>query len=94
MMHEIFNHGPIVTGFTVYEDFMTYKSGIYQHTTGKMMGGHAVRIIGFGSENGVDYWLVANSWNNNWGEKGLFRFIRGTNNCDFEADAVGGHARV
>jgi len=70
MMQEIFNHGPIVTGFTVYEDFMTYKSGIYQHTTGKMMGGHAVRIIGFGSENGVDYWLVANSWNNNWGEKG------------------------
>lgn len=91
---EIANHGPVVTGFTVYADFMTYKSGVYQHVTGENMGGHAVRIIGYGSEGGVDYWLVANSWNEHWGEKGLFRIKRGTNHCGFEEDVVSGHSKL
>lgn len=92
---EISNHGPVVTGFTVFPDFMTYKSGIYQHVYGdEDIGGHAVRIIGYGSENGTPYWLVVNSWNENWGEKGLFRILRGSNHCGFEADVVGGHAKL
>lgn len=91
---EIANHGPVVTGFEVFEDFMTYKGGVYQHVTGGSLGGHAVRVIGYGSENGTDYWLVANSWNENWGEKGLFRILRGVNHCGFEADMVGGHAKL
>ena len=36
------------TGFVVYEDFMNYKSGVYHHVSGKMLGGHAVKIIGWG----------------------------------------------
>jgi len=88
---EISRHGPVVTGFTVYEDFMTYKSGIYRHVTGSDLGGHAVRIIGYGSENGNDYWIVTNSWNEHWGEEGIFRMTRGENHCDFERDVVSGH---
>ena len=42
----------------------------YQHLTGKYLGGHAVKVIGWGEENGTPYWLVANSWNEDWGEKG------------------------
>ena len=30
--------------------------GVYRHTTGKMLGGHAIRILGWGSENGTPYW--------------------------------------
>lgn len=52
----------------MYEDFPTYKSGIYQHVTGAQVGGHAVKIIGWGTEGGVDYWLITNSWNEDWGE--------------------------
>ena len=38
-----------------------------------------MRIVGFGTENSVKYWKVANSWNPYWGEKGYFRIVRGTN---------------
>ena len=69
--------GPIHTGFTVYEDFMQYKSGIYQHTSGSSLGGHAVVIIGYGSENGINYWIIQNSWGPEWGEQGYFRIKMG-----------------
>lgn len=45
-------------------------TGVYQHTSGSEAGGHAVKMIGYGVENGTKYWLVANSWNADWGDKG------------------------
>ena len=74
----------------VYEDFLLYKSGVYQHTTGNFLGGHAIRIFGYGTENGVKFWLVANSWNENWGDKGTFKILRGTNHCGIEGSLVAG----
>ena len=44
---------------------------MYQHTGGKMLGGHAIRILGWGTEEGTPYWLVANSWNTDWGDNGI-----------------------
>lgn len=41
---------------------------------------HAVTLIGYGNENGVDYWLIKNSWGTNWGEAGLVR-IEAHRNC-------------
>ena len=61
--------GPVSTAFTVYSDFEDYAGGIYHHTTGSMAGGHAVKFVGWGVENGKKYWKVANSWNPFWGEK-------------------------
>ncbi len=66
-MQEILTNGPIEVSFTVYEDFLTYKTGVYRHTTGSSLGGHAVKMIGWGQEAGIPYWLVANSWNTDWG---------------------------
>jgi len=58
------------------------------------MGGHAVRIIGYGEEDGTKYWLVSNSWNVHWGEQGHFRILKGVNHCGFEEDVVAGMAQV
>jgi len=91
---DLLQYGPLSASFKVYADFEQYTSGIYQHKTGKYLGGHAVKLIGWGEENGTPYWLVANSWNEDWGEKGLFRIIRGTNECGFEASIVGGLPKV
>jgi len=67
---EIMTHGPVEAAFTVYQDFLTYKSGVYKHTKGPELGGHAIKIFGWGVEAGVKYWLVANSWNEDWGDSG------------------------
>jgi len=80
----IMEGGPVETAFTVYSDFANYVSGIYHHTSGGMEGGHAVRFVGWGVENGNKYWKVANSWNPYWGEKGYFRIKRGNNECGIE----------
>jgi len=90
IMQEIFTNGPVETGFTVYEDFLSYKSGVYQYTWGDELGGHAVKIIGWGITGGVKYWTVANSWNPDWGDQGFFRIVRGVDNCGFEDEVNGG----
>lgn len=84
IMKEIYENGPVTTGFTVYEDFADYEKGIYQHVMGKSLGAHAVKLIGWGVENGVKYWIIVNSWNETWGEKGTFRMLRGVNECGIE----------
>lgn len=35
-----------------------------------MLGGHAIRILGWGVDNGTPYWIIANSWNPDWGNEG------------------------
>ena len=40
------------TRFDVYSDFFNYKSGIYKYTSGKNEGGHAVKILGWGTDHG------------------------------------------
>jgi len=91
---EIMTKGPVEVDFNVYEDFLTYKSGVYQHKTGKMLGGHAVRMLGWGEENGTPYWIIANSWNEDWGDKGFFKIVRGKNECGIEKDVLGGDPKI
>ena len=74
----------------VYEDFMTYSNGVYQYTTGELLGGHAVKMLGWGVDNNVPYWTCMNSWSEEWGEKGLFRIRRGVNECGIEDSCVAG----
>jgi len=77
--------GPITAAFTVYDDFLAYKSGVYTVTPGsRPLGGHAVKMIGFGHDeaSGLDYWLVANSWGTEWGDKGTFKIKRGEAGID------------
>ena len=56
-------NGPVQVAFSVFSDFINYKSGVYQHLTGDMLGGHAVKMIGWGMEKGIKYRLCVNSWN-------------------------------
>ena len=83
-MKDIYENGSVASSFYLHEDFYTYSSGIYQHVHGKLLGGHFIKLIGWGEENGVKYWIAANSWNPRWGESGFFRVLRGQNECGVE----------
>lgn len=74
---ELYNNGPLEGAFTVYEDFFNYKSGVYHHVSGGVAGGHAIKVIGYGTESGLNYWLCANSWGPSWGMQGFFKIKQG-----------------
>ena len=87
---EIMTNGPVEGGFTVYADFPSYKSGVYKRTSRRVLGGHAIKIIGWGEENSMPYWLIANSWNPDWGDKGYFKILRGVDECGIESQVNAG----
>ena len=65
----------------VKDDFKQYSGGVYHNKTAKSVGGHAVKVVGYGYEVQADatddldnfYWVIANSWGPRFGEKGFFR---------------------
>lgn len=91
---EIFKNGPVEAAFTVYEDFVNYKSGVYKHVAGKALGGHAIKIFGWGVEDGNKYWWVANSWNSDWGDHGTFKILRGEDHLGIESEISAGIPKV
>jgi cathepsin L len=62
--------------------FQSYSGGILDSTTCGTELDHAVEIIGYGTENGVDYWNVRNSWGPSWGESGYFRIKKTSSTND------------
>ena len=90
LMAELSANGPVESAFTVYADFVHYKSGVYSHQTGSALGGHAIKVIGYGTENGTDYWLVQNSWTTTWGDGGYFKIKRGSDECGIEDNFIAG----
>lgn len=93
--NEIVANGPLEVCFSVYQNFVTYKSGVYMGPDGSaLLGGHCVRALGFGVEAGVPYWEIANSWTTTWGNGGRFRILRGQDTVGIESNAVAGTMRL
>ena len=78
--------GPIVGGFTVFEDFFSYSSGVYEHTWGNVAGGHATCIIGW--DDLENCWICKNSWGPGWGDNGYFRIRMGRDEAGIEEYSV------
>ncbi|CAH8465612.1 unnamed protein product [Schistosoma turkestanicum] len=77
----LYEHGPVSAGINVEPQFIRYKNGIYQSQSCSSTDvNHAVLIVGFGEENGIQYWIVKNSWGTSWGEDGYVRIRRNYNN--------------
>ncbi|XP_010261858.1 PREDICTED: thiol protease aleurain-like [Nelumbo nucifera] len=75
---------PVSVAFEVVRGFRFYKKGVYtSETCGStpMDVNHAVLAVGYGTENGVPYWLIKNSWGESWGDNGYFKMELGKNMC-------------
>jgi cathepsin B len=90
----IMQSGPVMACFNVFEDFLSYKSGVYQHTSGAYLGGHCVKMIGWGVENGLPYWQCNNQWTTYWGNQGTFRILLGQDECGIEDSVFAGTPSV
>ncbi|KAI6238765.1 Cathepsin L-like cysteine proteinase [Aphelenchoides fujianensis] len=87
--------GPVNVGISVPSDMKPYTGGVYRPSDWAcqfdVLGLHALNIVGYGtSEDGEKYWIVKNSWGQNWGiEDGYIYFARGVNACGIEDEPIG-----
>jgi len=94
MQEDLMKNGPLSVSFVVYQSFLTFfkenPKGIYtkSQNPGKQLGGHAVRLVGWGEENSQKFWIVANSWGPEWGHDGYFRIERGVDLLAIESRRV------
>jgi cathepsin B len=91
---QIMKNGPVECAFSVYENFYSFfdstPQGVYNQNTGQLLGGHAIKIIGWGVDAATQqpYWLINNSWGSAWGMGGQFKYLRGTNLGGMEEQCV------
>ena len=86
---EIMKNGPVVSSMEVYTDFLSYKSGVYTkgEDVPKFSGYHTIKIVGWGVEDGSEeepnkgnkYWIIENSWGDDWGLDGYAKIAEGQN---------------
>ncbi|XP_065219669.1 procathepsin L-like [Planococcus citri] len=74
--------GPVACGFNIDDAFFVqfYQSGIYSSDKCGGNVNHGVLVVGYGTENGKDYWLCKNQWGTSWGEGGYFKVARNSKN--------------
>jgi len=75
------NIGPISVAINAaLPSFHSYSSGIYDDAgCNSTTITHGVTVVGYGTQNGTDYWLIRNQWNTTWGIAGYMMMARNAN---------------
>lgn len=75
--------GPISCSICATESFERNYKGfeIWNDTSNCLETNHDISVVGYGTENGTDYWIVRNSWGTYFGKNGYYRVVRGVQNA-------------
>lgn len=76
--------GPIAVGIDATGALQNYRGGIFSDNSCNQQINHAVLAVGYGVENGWQFWIVKNSWGSGWGERGYFRLLKGRSMCGIQ----------
>ncbi|KAK7495143.1 hypothetical protein BaRGS_00013553 [Batillaria attramentaria] len=81
LLHAVSTVGPVAAAIEILDSFRKYGGDVYidDSCSGNKLD-HAVLVVGYGTEDGTDYWLVKNSWGSEWGMMGYIRMARNRNN--------------
>lgn len=96
ILQELIENGPFVVSLSPGYLFSSYKSGIYDEDgkTWKQLNmqkpewekvDHSVVLVGYGIENGIEYWMIQNSWGSQWGMNGFMKIRKGKNLMNVES---------
>merc|ERR1712070_692015 len=81
-------YGPLSIGINA-NTFQFYSGGVSEPSLCNPQAlDHGVAIVGFGTDNGKDYWTIRNSWGSSWGEAGYIRMVRGKGKCGLNTDVT------
>lgn len=86
MKAEIYARGPIGCGISADDKLEAYTGGIFSEVKADPQINHEVAVVGWGVENGTEYWFMRNSWGTYWGENGFARVMMHKNNLALETD--------
>lgn len=85
ILYHVANTGPVITVMKASDKFLFYSKGIFDDPRCSRRRDdvdHAIVIVGYGAENGKNYWIIKNSWGTTeWGQGGYGLYKRGTNAC-------------
>ncbi|OCT69034.1 cathepsin S [Xenopus laevis] len=77
LMNAVGTIGPVSVWIDAgHQGFRMYKSGVYYDPYCTNHVNHVVLTVGYGTENGINYWLVKNSWGKNYGNGGYIKMAR------------------
>lgn len=88
MKAELAKNGPLACGIAVTDKFQDYTGGIYEESKLFPQINHEISVVGYGIEDGVEYWIGRNSWGTYWGEDGFFRIKMHKHNLAIERNCV------
>ena len=77
--------GPILCRILKDEGFARYKEGIYRAETGSGGSYEYLAMVGYGSEDGVYFWIGRSAYGSKWGNKGFIKLVKGKNALKVES---------
>jgi cathepsin O len=87
MQYYLLKYSPLTVSVNA-RAWQDYNGGIIQHHCSSASVDHAVQVVGYNLKGPIPYWIVRNTWGEDWGENGYLRLKFGQNTCGMTSEVV------